>query len=146
MFVLCPTAVYEPYEPRAVPIVEPIVVAPAVRTGVGRDAYRPVAVSRKTVLASYYAMWFDGRRTANGKPFSVHDPGMIACPSGKMLNKRLRITNPKNGKVIYGRCDDIGPDQKRFPERGLDLSPAGFDALGIDKRDGLATLVMEVLK
>lgn len=90
-----------------------------------------------TVVVSFYG---DGEKlnthTANGERFN---PALQTCahphyPFGTIL----KVTNPENGIWIECRVNDRGP-AKRL-RRGLDLTPAGFRLLGIQKRRGLARL------
>jgi len=117
-----------------------IVTAAATRSG-----YRePIVVKRWTTKVSWYGPGFHGKRMANRAIFNQHDPTVAACPSRNMLGRRLRLTNPTNGKVLEVTCQDVGPNQKKYPDRGLDLAKAGAEALGYRER-GIATLIVEEL-
>lgn len=73
--------------------------------------------SQQRVKASYYADKFHGRKTASGVKY---DRNSLTCthktyPFGTIL----KVTNPKNKKVIYVKVNDRGPFIKG---RSIDLS------------------------
>lgn len=80
-------------------------------------------------LASYYANYFDGRRTASGIPFD--NSGMFAAHPTYPFGTVLRVTNLANGEAVTVRVIDRGP--ARGPQAEgvvIDLSRAAADALG----------------
>ncbi len=81
----------------------------------------------REVLASYYA---SGSRTANGERFNPY--GNTAAARDWPMGSVLTITNPKNGRSVSVRINDLGPWGKayRVGDR-LDL------ALGAARRIGM---------
>ena len=84
---------------------------------------------RETGLASYYARWFDGRRTASGVRFDNNE--MMAAHPTLPFGTLLRVTNVGNGKTVQVRVVDRGPVM-RERRRGviIDLSRAAARRLG----------------
>lgn len=119
---------------------EEVVATVATRTGYREE----IVIKRYETKVSWYGPGFHGRRTTSGRIFDQNDPTMAACPWRKMLKRRVRVTNPENGKAIVVTCWDLGPDQDEYPDRGLDLAKAGAEALGFIDR-GVAILIVEEL-
>jgi len=109
----------------------------------------PIIVSQSTVknadkvvygLASYYAMKFDGRMTANGEIFS--HSGLTAACNVLPLGTWIQVTNLKNGKIIVVRTNDrLHPKTRRI----LDLTYSGASKLGFIK-NGLTRVKIVILK
>ena len=89
----------------------------------------PMPEVRETGLASYYARWFDGRRTASGVRFDNNE--MMAAHPTLPFGTLLRVTNVGNGKTVQVRVVDRGPVM-RERRRGviIDLSRAAARRLG----------------
>jgi len=96
-----------------------------------------LAGAQNTVVASYYAHKFHGRTMANGKSFNMH--AMTVAHKTLPFGTKLRLTNPKNGRVVVVTVTDRGPFTKG---RTLDVSLAAAQKLGFVKA-GVARLRME---
>jgi rare lipoprotein A len=67
--------------------------------------------------ASWYGEYFEGRATASGEPYNMHD--LTAAHPTLPLGSWVRVTNLHNGRVVYVRINDRGPI---IPGRIIDLS------------------------
>jgi rare lipoprotein A len=67
--------------------------------------------------ASWYGEYFEGRTTASGEPYNMHD--LTAAHPTLPLGSWVRVTNLRNGRVVYVRINDRGPI---VPGRIIDLS------------------------
>lgn len=67
--------------------------------------------------ASWYGEYFEGRATASGEPYNMHD--LTAAHPSLPLGTWVRVTNLHNGRVVYVRINDRGPI---IPGRIIDLS------------------------
>ena len=93
----------------------------------------------KDGTASYYHPKFNGRKTATG---DVFQNSRFTCASNQLkLNTYIKVTNIKNGRVVYVRVNDrMAPSNKRL----LDLTEAAADALDY-REQGLAHVKLEVV-
>jgi len=57
--------------------------------------------------ASWYGEYFEGRATASGEPYNMHD--LTAAHPTLPLGSWVRVTNLHNGRVVYVRINDRGP-------------------------------------
>ncbi len=75
--------------------------------------------------ASYYAMKFQFRKTANGERFNQFSKTAAhkKLPFGTMV----KVTNVKNGKSVVVRINDRGPF---IAGRIIDLSRSAFNSIG----------------
>jgi rare lipoprotein A len=91
------------------------------------------------MVASYYAKYFHGRRTANGE---IYDHYALTCAHKTLpFNTKLLVINPQNGKSVEVRVNDRGP----FPKgRDIDLSFAAAKELGL-LRPGVAEMEVVIL-
>ncbi len=87
------------------------------------DASEPPEESHGRVLrgeASYYADFFNGRKTANGERY---DPRALTAANRTLpFGTRVRITRVDTGRSVVVRVNDRGPFGKR--RRIFDLSKA----------------------
>jgi rare lipoprotein A len=67
--------------------------------------------------ASWYGESFEGRATASGEPYKMHE--LTAAHPTLPLGSWVRVTNLHNGRVVYVRINDRGPI---VPGRIIDLS------------------------
>jgi rare lipoprotein A len=67
--------------------------------------------------ASWYGEYFEGRATASGEPYKMHN--LTAAHPTLPLGSWVRVTNLHNGRVVYVRINDRGPI---IPGRIIDLS------------------------
>ena len=86
----------------------------------------PLSSFRQTGMASYYATEFDGRTTANGERYDMHD--LTAAHETLPFNTRVRVTNLSNNLSVVVRINDRGPFTKR---RIIDLSYAAAEKIGL---------------
>lgn len=78
----------------------------------------------QTGIASYYAKSWTGRKTASGE--LLHHDSLTCAHRKYPFGTKLRVTNPKNGKVVIVRVTDRGPYSKG---RIIDLSWGAAKAL-----------------
>jgi rare lipoprotein A len=89
--------------------------------------------------ASYYARYFQGKRTASGELF--HTDSLTAAHRHLPLGTEVIVTNLKNGKSVKVKINDRGPFVKG---RIIDVSPSAADSLGF-RQQGVATIEIEAL-
>jgi len=82
-------------------------------TGSKAAHHRPYQVG----TASWYGEYFEGRATASGEPYNMHD--LTAAHPTLPLGSWVRVTNLNNGRIVYVRINDRGPI---VPGRIIDLS------------------------
>jgi rare lipoprotein A len=75
--------------------------------------------------ASYYASFFNGRRTSNGERYDPHK--LTAANRTLPFGTRLRVTRLDTGHSVVVRVNDRGPFGNRH--RILDLSRAAAEEL-----------------
>lgn len=98
--------------------------------------------SKTTILygqASFYAVKFEGRKTANGEKFNhlIYTGACNMLPLGTWV----RVTNLKNGKTVVVKINDrLHPKTKRL----IDLTKTAAQKLDFIKA-GLARVKVEVL-
>jgi len=90
--------------------------------------------------ASFYADRFHGRRTASGE--TMDQDAFTAASKSLPLGTYVRVTNLKSGEIVLVRINDRGP---HAPGRIIDLSKRAAEALGINRRNGVARVRVEVL-
>ncbi len=79
--------------------------------------------------ASWYGRRFQGRPTASGEPFDMHD--LTAAHKTLPFGTRVRVRSLRNGREVVVRINDRGPFTK---DRVIDLSQAAMKALGLRGR------------
>tara|TARA_Y100001963_G_scaffold145410_1_gene218988 strand:- start:265 stop:663 length:399 start_codon:yes stop_codon:yes gene_type:complete len=97
---------------------------------VAQPIFRPIHTT-----ASWYGGKADGlvgELTASGEP--LDDKALTCAMWGVPIGTKIKVTY-KNKSVIV-RVNDRGPNRKRFPDRGIDLTKAAFSRLA-DPRLGL---------
>jgi rare lipoprotein A len=88
-------------------------------------------------VASFYAASLHGRPTASG---ARYDRGAFTAAHRTLaFGTVLRVTNERNGRVVYVRVNDRGPFHRG---RVLDLSNAAAQSLGIG---GTASVSFEIV-
>jgi rare lipoprotein A len=75
-------------------------------------------------VASWYGKEFQGRPTASGERFDMHD--LTAAHRTLPFGARVQVTNLENGKSVVVRINDRGPNTKG---RLIDLSYAAAKQL-----------------
>ncbi|TVP52106.1 MAG: septal ring lytic transglycosylase RlpA family protein [Mongoliibacter sp.] len=76
--------------------------------------------------ASYYARWFEGRKTASGEVFENQE--LTAAHRSLPFDTEVEVINPENGKSVSVRINDRGPYRRG---RIIDLSRAAARELGM---------------
>lgn len=121
--------------PRAGGMTAPVVTDPApIVSGTMRPYqirgrwYRPEEQPRydETGLASWYGDQFNGRPTATGERFDMHE--LTAAHKTLPLPGLVEVTNLANGRRIVARVNDRGPF---VDDRIIDLSRGSAEALGM---------------
>jgi len=79
----------------------------------GKSHHQPYQVG----TASWYGEYFEGKATASGEPYNMHD--LTAAHPTLPLGTWVRVTNMRNGRIVYVRINDRGPI---IPGRIIDLS------------------------
>jgi rare lipoprotein A len=79
--------------------------------------------------ASWYGEYFEGRTTASGEPYNMHD--LTAAHPTLPLGSWVRVTNLRNGRVVYVRINDRGPI---VPGRIIDLSYSAAEVLHFEDK------------
>jgi rare lipoprotein A len=92
---------------------------------------------KRTGIASFYADEFTGREMADGTRM---DPNANNAASRTLpLGTTAKVTNLETGQSAVVTIRDRGPYVKG---RIIDLSPATAREIGLDRRDGIATVVV----
>ena len=91
-------------------------------------------------LASYYAREFNGRKTASGERYDMHD--LTAAHPNLPFDTRVRVTNLSNNQSVVVRVNDRGPYKKG---RIIDVSYAAAKKIGLIG-NGTAKVKVEVVK
>lgn len=99
----------------------------------------PPGTQPQAMVASYYASYFHGRKTASGEIFNQY--AMTCAHKSLPFDTRLIINNPRNGKSIQVRVNDRGPFSNG---RDIDLSYAAAKEIGLI-RPGVAKVEVYVL-
>ena len=113
--------------------------AHATAPGTTKSAISPAATTVLRGRASWYGVYFQGRRTTSGERYNrfAYTCAHKTLPFGT----RLRVTNVKNGKSVVVRVSDRGPYRH---QRIIDLSEIAARPLGLVEC-GAATVVAEVV-
>jgi len=100
-----------------------------------KTKYQPIQVG----TASWYGSDFEGRLTASGEPFNMHD--LTAAHPTLPLGSLVRVTNLRNGRRTYVRINDRGPVVEG---RIIDLSYRAAQILQF-KDEGLQQVRLELV-
>ena len=93
--------------------------------------------------ATFYADYFEGRRTASGIPFRQNQ--MVAAHRSYPFGTILRVTNTANDRSVNVRVVDRGPFGTAAKRPIIDLSRRAASELGYIQA-GRAQVVVEVLE
>jgi rare lipoprotein A len=88
--------------------------------------------------ASWYGDYFQGKPTASGEPYNMHD--FTAAHPTLPLGTFVKVTNLRNGKVVVLRVNDRGPV---VDGRIIDVSYNAARALGFKER-GLQRVRLDI--
>jgi rare lipoprotein A len=92
---------------------------------------------QRTGIASFYAKKFSGRKMADGTPM---DPSADNAASRTLpLGTTATVTNLETGQSAKVTIQDRGPYVKG---RIIDLSPATARDIGLERKDGVATVIV----
>lgn len=81
---------------------------------------------KSSVVASYYADKYDGRKTSSGETFNMN--AYTAAHKTLPFNTVVKVTNLDNGKSVQVRINDRGPF---VAGREIDLSKAAASKIGM---------------
>ncbi len=98
---------------------------------------KPQHRSYQVGTASWYGSYFEGRETASGEPYNMYD--LTAAHPTLPLGSWVRVTNLRNGRVVFVRINDRGPI---VPGRIIDLSYGAAQALRF-RNQGLQRVRLE---
>jgi rare lipoprotein A len=91
--------------------------------------------------ATYYASYFNGRRTASGEIFS--NKKFTAAHRKLPFGTKVTVLNKANGRTVVVRINDRGPFNKRFI---IDLSQAAARELGFYSKGVASVEITYALK
>jgi rare lipoprotein A len=87
--------------------------------------------------ASWYGKFFDGKPTASGEPYDMHD--FTAAHPTLPLGTYVKVTNLRNGRSVVVRVNDRGPvvegriiDVSYNAARALDFKARGIQRVRLD--------------
>jgi rare lipoprotein A len=95
---------------------------------------------KKSVIASYYADKFNGKRTTSGKKFS--NSGYTAAHKKLPFGTKVRVTNEANGNFVVVEITDRGPFVR---SKEIDLTKRAFMEIAQNKRSGMMRVKIEVV-
>ena len=90
--------------------------------------------------ASWYGEYFQGKQTASGEPYDMHD--LTAAHPTLPLGTFVKVTNLKNGRTVVVRINDRGPV---VDGRIIDVSYNAARALGFRER-GIQRVRLDIYK
>lgn len=96
---------------------------------------------KKSVIASYYADKFNGRRTTSGKKFS--NSGYTAAHKKLPFGTKVKVTNEANGRFVIVEITDRGPFVR---SKEIDLTKRSFMDLADNKRSGMLRVKIEIIE
>jgi rare lipoprotein A len=108
-----------------------------------REALGPEALERVVNGATFYADYFEGRRTASGIPFRQNQ--MVAAHRTYPFGTLLRVTNLTNDRSVNVRVVDRGPFGPAQRRAAIDLSRRAAQQLGFIQA-GRTQVRIEVLE
>jgi len=97
--------------------------------------------ARQVGKASFYADRFAGRKMANGKRMDPNDDN--AASRTLPLGTKARVTNLDTGRSAIVTIEDRGP---YVDGRIVDLSPATAREIGLERKQGVATVEVKPLE
>ena len=104
-----------------------------VRRAKPKHASKPYQVG----TASWYGEYFQGKETASGEPYDMHD--LTAAHPTLPLGTFVKVTNLRNGRSVVLRINDRGPvvdgriiDVSYNAARVLGFKPQGLQRVRLD--------------
>lgn len=109
-----------------------------------KRAYQPAQKPQRFIFlnegaASYYGKRFQGKTTASGVPFDMHQ--FTAAHKELPFGSRVRVTNLHNNRSVIVTINDRGPYSRN---RIIDLSKAAAKQIGMIQA-GVVKVKVEVL-
>ncbi|PYX89067.1 MAG: septal ring lytic transglycosylase RlpA family lipoprotein [Acidobacteria bacterium] len=87
--------------------------------------------------ASWYGAYFEGKPTASGEPYDMHD--LTAAHPTLPLGTVVRVTNLRNGRSVIVRVNDRGPvvdgriiDLSYNAAKAIDMKSRGIQRVRLD--------------
>ena len=96
---------------------------------------------KKSVIASYYADKFNGKRTTSGKKFNNN--GYTAAHKKLPFGTKIRVTNESNGNSVIVEVTDRGPFVR---SKEIDLTKRAFMEIAQNKRSGMMKVSIEIIE
>jgi rare lipoprotein A len=93
------------------------------------ETQKPKKSAYQVGTASWYGDYFQGKETASGEPYDMHD--FTAAHPTLPLGTFVKVTNLRNGKSVVVRINDRGPV---VDGRIIDVSYNAARALGFKER------------
>lgn len=88
-------------------------------------------------MASWYGKFFDGKPTASGEPYDMHD--LTAAHPTLPLGTFVKVTNLRNGRAVVVRINDRGPvvdgriiDLSYSAARAIEMKAHGIQRVRLD--------------
>ncbi len=88
-------------------------------------------------VASWYGKFFDGKPTASGEPYDMHD--LTAAHPTLPLGTFVKVTNLRNGRSVVVRVNDRGPvvdgriiDLSYSAARAIEMKSHGIQRVRLD--------------
>ena len=106
---------------------------------IGQPVFRPIHTT-----ASWYGGKADGlvgKLTASGEP--LDDKALTCAMWGVPFGTKIKVTYMN--KHVTVRVNDRGPNQRRHPDRGIDLTKASFSRLGNPSLGILKGVKLEII-
>jgi rare lipoprotein A len=115
-------------------------LSPALEAAAVKAAAQSGHIWHQTGIASWYGPNFQGKETASGQTFNMHQ---LTCAHRTLpLGSLVRVTDLQNHKSVVLRVNDRGP----LPEnRVIDLSYAAAGKLGM-RQKGLARVRIDLIE
>jgi len=107
------------------------------RTTTAPQAKTDISGHKRTGKASYYGKKFTGQKMADGTRMDPHSDN--AASKTLPLGTTAKVTNTETGQSAQVTIQDRGPYVKG---RIIDLSPKTAREIGLDRHDGIATVVV----
>ena len=99
--------------------------------------------STKTGVATYYAKYFEGRKTATGEIFKHKK--LTAASNNFKLGSLVRVTNKTNGASVIVRINDRMHPKMAKMGRVVDLTRAAATLIGFTGSMGMMKVVVQLL-
>ena len=98
--------------------------------------FKNTLYAQNTIKTSVYSDSFDGRKTASGEVYK--ESNLTAAHRTFEFGKKIKLTNPNNGRTVSLLINDRGP---YFKASTLEISASAARKLGVSK-DGIHDLVL----